>query len=430
MRVLLATIGCKVNQADSEAIKALLISLGASVDGDWQRTPDAVVINSCAVTGHAERDCRKLVRRARRRFPAARVALVGCVPQVNPKIVHELPEADALFSTTQKVELVHWLTGLKPRQLDETAAPLQPLPRPLLPSRTRPSLVVQLGCDNRCSYCVVPYARGVERSLPPDDVQAELTQLAQRGAPEVVLVGIHLGRYGRGLDPPLDLAGLLQRLLALDLGDDPPRLRLSSLDPHEIDEHLVELLADPRICPHVHLALQSADPEVLQQMRRPYGPQAIEGALELLRRIVPLTVGADVLVGFPGESQAAFERTLSACAQLELSYLHVFPFSARPGTAAYELEPLPPDVVRERAARMRELGERLRQSHLESSVGRTLELVVERLLPDGRAAGTTELYHPGITQQAMQDLRVGARLKLRAVGIEGRALVLTRAVAD
>ena len=426
MRVLIHTLGCKVNQADSEALRAMFETAGMTVlaDSDLE-IPDAVIINSCAVTHRAEQDARKLVRRARRTFPQARIVLGGCLPKVRPGVTQELIQADAFFTPNHKADMVAWLTGKQMDLREDESLVLNPLPRPAQSRRARPLLLIQQGCNQQCSYCVVPEARGPERSMPPDLVRREIASIAQREAPEIVLTGIHLGRYGRYLAQKIDLAGLLKSLCQMDLGPKPPRLRLSSLDPDEISEDLAAMFQNEMICPHVHLALQSADDHVLKNMNRTYNASTIFKAVQMLRQARPsITLGSDILVGFPTEDEPAFERTHAMCRDLSLSYLHVFPYSPRPGTPAYSMRTLSPGVVKDRAAILREQGRVLRNKHMNSLIGQSVEIVVERLDNRGRPRGTTEFYHQAMTSASLPYTQTGQRLGGEVASVQENKLII------
>ena len=441
LRVAFVTIGCKANVADTRMLAESLAAAGLEVvpsgAGGAAADPaaDVFVLNTCTVTHRADADARAAVRKLRRAHPNARIVATGCLAEVTPEALAALPEVDAVIGNRGKGDVGALLAAVAPadrRHAPEVepiapdadppaaagsppnavgAAPAAPgadrlvadrlvAYRPVeaireLPSdRTRPFVKVQDGCDHTCTYCIIPRARGRSRSLPPADVLATVRRYGELGAAEVVLTGIHVGMYGRDLPAGRpSLAGLLERL---DDGSPSPRIRLSSLEPDELDERLLSVLSRPRFCPHLHLPLQSGDDGVLARMGRRYTTADYAATVARARAALPTAaIGADVIVGFPGESEAAFERTLGFVAALPLTYLHVFPFSPRAGTpAASYPDPVPPPVARGRAQRLRELGARMRRTFHERLVGTSAAVLIQDVRADGSRRGLTEHYVP------------------------------------
>ncbi len=420
-RFIVASLGCKVNQAEAAWLEAALRGQGLEPAGERGRAEVAVLF-TCSVTGPAARQSRQMARRLAAAHPGARVVVTGCDLQAQPEAYRHKG-----FIRLGRRELAR-----APGLLARGALPSPPGPPaagefcPGLefpgPRRTRGLLKVQDGCDAGCAYCIVPRTRGPSRSLEPERAQRLWRKLGQAGAREVVLTGIHLGRYGRDRKDGPDLAGLLELLLAAHPG---PRLRLSSLEASEIGPGLLELLArEDRLCPHLHLPLQSGCDRVLRAMGRPYRARDYAAVVkELAGRLPGLCLGADVLVGLPGEDQKAFAQTLDLVESLPLSYLHVFPYSPRPGTPAAEMERPRAQVVKERAARLRRLGREKKRAFLQEQVGRTLEVVVE-----GSGLGRSRNYclveldeelEPGLLVRVEveevcgppQDLRLRGRLR-------------------
>jgi threonylcarbamoyladenosine tRNA methylthiotransferase MtaB len=335
-RVALKTLGCKVNQYDSQEIREAFEQAGY-VLVPFEEAADVYVINSCTVTGEADKDARKLARNAKRRSPGALVVMTGCYAATRADEVGAIPEVDLVVPRTgtgplcvpdhdPQAVLVACVQGRK-----------EGLSR--FPGHTRAFVKVQDGCDSRCAYCVVPLARGPSRSRPLPEALAQVTQFARAGHREVVLVGVHLGMYGQDFAPPVTLAELVRQCLRVEgLG----RLRLSSLEPREVTDELVELIAEhapqpgqpgPFLCRHLHLPLQSGDDEVLRRMGRPYDAAVFaELVCRVAGRIPGVALGADVMVGFPGETDEAFANTVQLIEALPLTYLHVFSYSRRPGT--------------------------------------------------------------------------------------------------
>jgi threonylcarbamoyladenosine tRNA methylthiotransferase MtaB len=349
--------------------------------------PNLLVVNTCTVTGRADQQARQAVRRLAREFPGVPVWVTGCYAQRVPEEVAALPGVRLILGNREKAGLSRWLAALgresRPLIAVDDLAEKGPFQAPLVrhfPGQTRARLKVQEGCSHQCSYCIVPLVRGPGRSLPPDKVMAACGELTDQGFQEVVLTGVDLGQYGRDLEPYQSLAGLLRNLSTRTW---PFRLRLSSLEPQELSPALLrELAACPNLCPHFHLPLQSGAAPVLAAMHRPYTPEDFqERVLELHRLFPDAALGLDILVGFPGESAADFAATRDLVQALPVTYLHVFPFSPRPGTPAAGLHPLPSGEIRARAKIMRDLGRAKKQQFCQSQVGRVAEVLVEGPAP-------------------------------------------------
>lgn len=382
------TLGCKVNRFDSDALEAALEKRG------WRRAggdePAALcIVNTCTVTGKGAMQSRQEIRRLIRRFPKARVVVTGCHAQVAPQDLRSIAGVDDVVGTADKGLIPERVTALLEKKtvirtgnnLEASVGPDRGcFADPSLPvtgRRTRPVVKIQDGCDAFCTYCIVPYARGRSRSSDPEDVLAALFGLSEAGYHEAVLSGIHLGHYGRDLSPPTDLTAMMRQIERLR-----PirRVRLSSIEPNEIEEEMLEIIAgSDRFCRHLHVPLQSGSDDVLQKMGRPYSAALFSGKVAGIREKLPdAAIGADVLIGFPGETDAAFADTYDLVASLPLAYLHVFPFSPRPGTPASRYPGrVPHAVVRERCGSMRRLGARKRERFLSRWIGKEVEVLVE-----------------------------------------------------
>uniref|UniRef100_A0A7C3UWE9 tRNA (N(6)-L-threonylcarbamoyladenosine(37)-C(2))-methylthiotransferase MtaB n=1 Tax=Desulfobacca acetoxidans TaxID=60893 RepID=A0A7C3UWE9_9BACT len=381
------TFGCKVNQYESAAMAEALETLGFA-PGPPGAGPDLVIVNTCTVTARADQQARQAIRRLARQYPGARLWVTGCYAQRDPLTLSSLPGVARVWGNREKLRLAAmvgsagWEDGgpLVQVQALDSQEPFQPLPVSRFPGHTRAWLKVQDGCSHACSYCIVPSVRGPGRSLAPESVLSSLETLAARGFQEVVLTGIDLGQYGRDLAAPEDLAGLLRRLARTDW---PWRLRLSSLEPQEITAELAAALsALPGLCPHFHLPMQSGSPGVLRAMGRPYQPEHFrELVMDLHRRFPTAALGLDVLVGFPGESAADFEATRRLVEALPVAYLHVFPFSPRPGTPAQALRRLPGKEVQRRAKVMQILNRNKKAAFYQGQVGQVGEVLVEGPVP-------------------------------------------------
>jgi threonylcarbamoyladenosine tRNA methylthiotransferase MtaB len=405
-------LGCRVNRADMDALAA---ELGGAFDLAPDGEPaDFVVVNTCSITGDAESAARQAIRRAAREHPGAQVVASGCYAELRPDELAALPSVAAVIGARRRGSVAGVLARLAARDLPVRegeaggwgAAPSAPA------RHTRPFLKVQDGCDQRCSYCVVPAARGPSRSLPFDEALRRLALLGSRH-PEVVLTGVHLGAFGRDLSPGRSLEELVR---ATARAGAVGRLRLSSVEPNELPR---ALLRDPDVagllCPHFHLPLQSGAPRLLAAMGRPYAPDLFRAVVQDVAAAMPgACLGTDLLVGFPGETEEEHRATLALVEALPLAYLHVFPFSPRPGTPAADLPGrVPGGAVRERVRELRAVSERRWRAFLAAQAGREVEAVVERI-EGGIARGTTRQWvtvrwpSAGETRGAVVRVRVEA----------------------
>ena len=397
------TLGCKVNQCESEAMA------GALREADWWPAPDGwpaglCIINTCAVTGKASMQSRQAIRQVIRANPHACIVVTGCYAQTEVEVLRKMGGIDLIVGHGDKHRIVMMVDEhlkkipkdsrfgmdfkVKPRDPEAVVPELHV--RDILEERqfrqmdatpngdrTRPFLKIQDGCDAFCTYCIVPYARGRSRSMPIPEVLGAVAGLAARGFREVVFSGIHMGCYGRDLDPRTDFLELLRRVDAEAAVD---RVRLSSIEPLELSRGIVDILAaSQRFCPHFHVPLQSGDNEVLRRMGRPYTREMFSAVVRGIHEKIPdAAIGVDVLIGFPGESETAFSNTYNIVNDLPISYLHVFPFSPRKGTpAAAYADPVPPEAVKARCRRMRTLGSAKRKAFYRRFLGRTVDVLVE-----------------------------------------------------
>ncbi len=397
----IVTLGCKVNQFESEAIAEVM------EEGGWELVPfgprvDCTIVNTCVVTARAQADSRRWIRRARRENPDGLLLAVGCFPQVDPDGVISLG-VDGVAGNQEKASIPEIVEEMR-RQARPVISPVikvgdvmkagQP---PALQTKrfrrhTRAFLKIQDGCDARCSYCIVPLARGRSRSIPPASVLASLKGLQEAGYQEVVLTGIHLGAYGMDLEPRTHFLELLDQIEA---GQTPVRIRLSSLEPQEVTPELVALISSSRkICPHFHLPLQSGAEEILQHMNRPYtGAFFRDLVLDISERMPHAAIGVDVMAGFPGEDERAFGQTYDLLQALPLSYLHCFPFSPRPGTPATRM---PRQVgereKKERAQILRGLSREKRRAFYSRFINHPLTLLIEHRRERGMLRGISRNY--------------------------------------
>jgi len=396
-RVAIRTLGCKVNAYDTATIADRLRAAGCRlVDPD--APADVIVVNSCTVTDAADAESRRLARRARRENPAARVIVTGCWAQTRPADVARVDAVDHVVGIGRLDALVDAVVGTSTDRVvvgdSRRERSVTTFGARTFAGQTRAFLKVQEGCDLFCTFCIVPMARGKSRSLPPRTVLAELDALAARGFEEVVLTGVHLGGYGEDLEPRVDLTWLVD---AIAERAPVPRIRLSSIDPHEVTEPLLRIMAtSPVLCPHLHVPLQSADDGVLRRMRRRYDSALARERLQMIRALLPdAAIGTDLIAGFPGEDDAAFERTTAFLEASPLTYFHVFPYSVRTGTTAAKLDGVvPPPTIAARARRLRTIGERSRDAFAHRFDGERAEVLVEsvRDTRTGALRGYTRNY--------------------------------------
>ncbi len=364
---------------------------------DFEAGAELVIVNTCTVTSSTDSQSRNLIRRARRFNAAARVVVTGCYAQVDPDRLRTIPGVSVVLGNDEKKDFLQVLeTAGEEGQVRVSdirrAEEAVPLRLSTFAERSRAFLQIQNGCDAFCSYCIIPYARGRSRSVPPEEVVSQTRALIEQGFPEVVLTGIHIGGYGSDLEPPLDLAGLTRRLTG---ETQVRRLRLGSVEPTEVPDDLIELVASSAaVCPHFHIPLQSGSDDILRAMNRHYDTAFFRRLIERIRSALPdAAIGIDVIVGFPGETDELFEETRRFIDSLPVTHLHVFPFSRRPGTPAADMPgQVPGDVARERAARLRALGELKEEGFARQFVGRTLDVVVEGGSGGGLRKGMTRNY--------------------------------------
>ncbi len=401
------TFGCRLNAYESEVIRRNARAAGRT---------DAVIVNTCAVTAEAERQARQAIRRARRRRPDAEIIVTGCAAQLNPRVYAEMIEVDRVLGNAEKLE-PGWLAEDGPRVRVNDIMAVRETAGHLIEGfegRARAFLQVQNGCDHRCTFCIIPFARGPSRSVPAAAIVREARALVAAGYAEVVLTGVDIGDYGRDLDggPSLGemVRGLLREVPEL------PRLRLSSIDPVEVDATLRDIFAsEPRVMPHLHLSVQSGDDVILKRMKRRHRRDDAVALCEEIRRRRPETAfGADLIAGFPTESAAAFANTESLIAECGLSFLHVFPYSERPGTPAARMPPLAVAERRRRAACLRAAGDAAKRGFLRSRIGSVAEVLVERL-GEGRGADFAPV-------RLDREVAPGRIVAAQITGIDGDAL--------
>ena len=386
------TLGCRLNAFESEVIRREAAAAGLE---------DAVIVNTCAVTAEAERQARQAIRRARRERPHARLIVTGCAAQIAPERYAEMTEVDQVLGNLAKLKAENYRARGSRIAVDDIMAVRETAAHLVegFEGRARAFVEVQQGCDHRCTFCVIPFGRGNNRSVPVGEVVAQTRVLVERGYREIVLTGVDISGYGVDLPGKPGLGQLARRLLKMV--PELSRLRLSSLDPAEFDDDLWRLLAeDPRLMPHLHLSIQAGDDLILKRMKRRHSrAQALEVAGRARTLRPDIVLGADLIAGFPTEDTAMFERSLAFVEEAGLDLLHVFPFSPRERTPAARMPQVPKPLIRERAMRLRVAGKARLARTLDRFVGGTVAALVEKsgfgrsqhylpvMLPPGTADG-------------------------------------------
>ncbi|MBX3445415.1 MAG: tRNA (N(6)-L-threonylcarbamoyladenosine(37)-C(2))-methylthiotransferase MtaB [Parvibaculaceae bacterium] len=407
----IVTFGCRLNTYESEVMRAHAEAAGLG---------NAIVFNTCAVTAEAERQARQAIRKARRENPAARIIVTGCAAQVNPDMFAAMDEVDLVIGNDEKMRPESWQPALalhaneKVRVNDimsvtETAGHLVQG----LEGRARAFVQVQNGCDHRCTFCIIPYGRGPSRSVPAGEVVHQVRALVENGYREVVLTGVDMTSYGADLPGRPSLGNLARRILKLV--PELERLRLSSIDSIEADDELMRLIAEEdRLMPHLHLSLQSGDDMILKRMKRRHLRADSIRFCEEVRHLRPdIVFGADFIAGFPTETEEMFENTLRLVDDCGLTWLHVFPFSPRPGTPAAKMPQVPREIGKERAERLRAKGEAAVRAHLDSGLGATRPVLMET-----PTLGRTHQFTPVRVSEAA---RAGEILALRLAAHDGKS---------
>ncbi|THH34884.1 tRNA (N(6)-L-threonylcarbamoyladenosine(37)-C(2))-methylthiotransferase MtaB [Aliishimia ponticola] len=377
--------GCRLNAYETEAMKDLAEQAGLE---------NAVIVNTCAVTSEAVRKARKDIRRLRRENPNARVIVTGCAAQIDPDSFAAMEEVDAVIGNTEKMQAGTWSAlagdfGTEPVRVDDIMSVTETAGHLIdgFGTRSRAYVQVQNGCDHRCTFCIIPYGRGNSRSVPAGVVVDQIKRLVDKGFNEVVLTGVDLTSWGADLPGEPKLGDLVMRILKLV--PDLPRLRISSIDSIEVDENLMQAIAtESRLMPHLHLSLQHGDDLILKRMKRRHLRDDAIRFAEEARRVRPeMTFGADIIAGFPTETDAHFKNSLKLVQECDLTWLHVFPYSPRPGTPAARMPQVDGTHIRERAAQLRQIGDAQVRKHLKAQIGAT-----HRVLMENPHMGRTEQF--------------------------------------
>lgn len=406
----LVTFGCRLNFYESEVMRDHAVNAGMD---------DAIIFNTCAVTKEAERQARQSIRRARRENPDAKIIVTGCSAQIDPDRYANMTEVDQVIGNDLKLKAESWgVEGEHAKVMVNDIMSVTETAGHLIngfEDKSRAFMQVQNGCDHRCTFCIIPYGRGNSRSVPIGVIAEQVKGLVAQGYNEIVLTGVDVTSYGGDLPGKPALGQMIRRVLALV--PELPRLRLSSLDPVEIDDDLWRLIAEePRLMPHLHLSLQAGDDMILKRMKRRHLRQDVIDVCKRARDLRPeMAFGADIIAGFPTETDAMFENSMKIVEECDITYLHVFPYSERDGTPAARIpDQVPVPLRKERAAKLRVLGETQTDSLLARHVGQDVTVLVEK-----GGVARTENFLP---VHVPEDLAVGSLVRVRTQGVENQKL--------
>ena len=374
MRIAFTTLGCKINQYETDHLRQDLESKG-NIIVPFDAEADVYIINTCSVTAKTDYQCRQVIRSATRRSQGAKVVVTGCYAATRPEEIKKIPGVSLVVGNREKAAIPDRIKDFENVLINAVQAPSAPVSVSTVHKRTRGFLKIQDGCDNRCSYCIVPIARGSSRSADPEEVYREFRRLVASGCPEIVLSGIHIGTYGSDLSERLGLSDLIRSLVSMR---GTSRIRLSSIEPNEINQDIL-VFVDKGLCRHLHIPLQSGDDFILKAMKRNYTSGFYRDLLADIAKQVPgIALGADVMVGFPGEGEREFENTFDLVKESPLTHLHVFSYSPRPGTPAAVMKGQVPDAVKKaRSEKLRALGVKKNCEFMQHFVGAELKVVVE-----------------------------------------------------
>ncbi len=423
-RVAFYTLGCKVNQYESESIKNQLLQKGYE-EVEFETIADVYIVNSCTVTSIADRKTRNILRRAKKQNPSGKLIVTGCYAETNRKDLLEMEEIDFVIGNKDKsavakfVEEIHMQERAEKKESIFQEKEYQEYEFATFREMTRAYVKIQDGCNEFCSYCKIPFARGKSRSRKQEKILEEIDKLLAEGFREIILIGINLGDYGKDLDEGSCFESLVREILKRDLLD---RLRIGSIYPDRITESFMELFDNPKMMPHLHISLQSCDDTVLKNMRRKYGRELILNALLSLRKKVSMMeYTADVIVGFPGETEEMFQNTYDSLQEIGFSHLHIFPYSDREGTLASRMEnKIGAEKKRERVGSLENLQKKIEEDRRKSYLGKILEVLLEE-----KKEGYWWGYSPNYLRIKVKgnDLTVNSMLRVKVESIEKGVLV-------
>lgn len=425
-KVAFVTSGCRANQYDTAALEAILCRNDFEVV-DFKEIADYYIINSCAITAQAETDAHAFSRKAIKANPLAKTLVTGCAAQTNSESFKENPHVHFIVGNDNKSSILDFL--IKERQEEEDLPSFEYERHKeiffeggvTLPKHSRAFLKIQDGCSQFCSFCIVPFARGLNRSIPTDQIINSLFELKKKGVREAVLTGIHLGTYGKDLKPKTSLESLLQEI---ENKKPLPRIRLSSVDPEELSDSMIDLLAKSEVfCRHLHLPLQSGDDGVLKKMRRRYTSAYFEELCQkLIQKIPDLCIGTDVIVGFPGEDEKAFQNTKNLINRSPLAYVHTFPYSTRKGTKAANFSNQVSSKNKKLRSRIiREISDKKRLDFYRQSLGQSQEVILENR--KNEFYGLTSNYISVKLDSEKEGLQAGHLAELRIISVEANRVL-------
>ena len=411
----ITTLGCRLNAYESEAMRAL---------AEHANLGDAVIVNTCAVTAEAVRKSRQEIRRLRRENPASKVIVTGCAAQIDPDSFAQMPEVNAVIGNNEKMQAATWsamagdlIGDTEKVKVDDIMSVTETAGHLIdgFATRARAYVQVQNGCDHRCTFCIIPFGRGNSRSVPAGVVIDQIKRLVNKGYNEVVLTGVDLTSWGADLPSAPKLGDLVMRILKLV--PDLPRLRISSIDSIEVDENLLTAIAtEPRLMPHLHLSLQHGDDLILKRMKRRHLRDDAIAFCEMARKLRPnITFGADIIAGFPTETEAHFANSLKLVEECDLTWLHVFPYSSRAGTPAAKMPAVKGPDIKHRAAKLRALGSQKVAAHLKAQYGKTHAILMEN-----PSMGRTEQFTEVVFSKPQAE---GCIISAKIIGMRNQQLV-------
>ena len=411
----ITTLGCRLNAYESEAMRAL---------AEHANLGDAVIVNTCAVTAEAVRKSRQEIRRLRRENPASKVIVTGCAAQIDPDSFAQMPEVNAVIGNNEKMQAATWsamagdlIGDTEKVKVDDIMSVTETAGHLIdgFATRARAYVQVQNGCDHRCTFCIIPFGRGNSRSVPAGVVIDQIKRLVNKGYNEVVLTGVDLTSWGADLPSAPKLGDLVMRILKLV--PDLPRLRISSIDSIEVDENLLTAIAtEPRLMPHLHLSLQHGDDLILKRMKRRHLRDDAIAFCETARKLRPnITFGADIIAGFPTETEAHFANSLKLVEECDLTWLHVFPYSSRAGTPAAKMPAVKGPDIKHRAAKLRALGSQKVAAHLKAQYGKTHAILMEN-----PSMGRTEQFTEVVFSTPQAE---GCIISAKIIGMRNQKLV-------
>ena len=411
----ITTLGCRLNAYESEAMRAL---------AEHANLGDAVIVNTCAVTAEAVRKSRQEIRRLRRENPASKVIVTGCAAQIDPDSFAQMPEVNAVIGNNEKMQAATWsdmagdlIGDTEKVKVDDIMSVTETAGHLIdgFATRARAYVQVQNGCDHRCTFCIIPFGRGNSRSVPAGMVIDQIKRLVNKGYNEVVLTGVDLTSWGADLPSAPKLGDLVMRILKLV--PDLPRLRISSIDSIEVDENLLTAIAtEPRLMPHLHLSLQHGDDLILKRMKRRHLRDDAIAFCETARKLRPnITFGADIIAGFPTETEAHFANSLKLVEECDLTWLHVFPYSSRAGTPAAKMPAVKGPDIKHRAAKLRALGSQKVAAHLKAQYGKTHAILMEN-----PSMGRTEQFTEVVFSTPQAE---GCIISAKIIGMRNQQLV-------